>query len=128
VPALLFAFHGNVLLAGLAGSFLADIVLGLIGAAIPTKVVPAGSKTAPVTRLVIGGALPAVILWTLAVILPKNEATMGYVRFGFILAVPNAIPGAVVGVGRSKTPIRLATNTAKRSRTSIASVPSLQFD
>jgi hypothetical protein len=57
-----------------------------------------------------------VILWTLAVIL-QNEATMGYVLFGFILAVPNAIAGAMAGVWRSKIPIRPAMNTTNLSRT-----------
>jgi hypothetical protein len=117
VPPLLLAFHGNVSLVTLAGSLLPGIVLGLIGTAILTIVIPAGSKNAPVTGVVIGGGLPAVILWALAVIPPKNEAPMGYFLFGFILAVPNAIAGAIAGVWRSKKPISLATNTAKLSRT-----------
>jgi hypothetical protein len=55
VQALLFAFHENASLVGLAGSFLPGVVLGLTGAANLTTVVPAGSKTAPVTGLAIGG-------------------------------------------------------------------------
>jgi hypothetical protein len=100
-PLMLIVLQGPFSLGKLGLGLLPGVVLGAIGTAIMNFVVPAGSKSAPVTGFLLGGALPPIVLWTLAIILPKDEGTMGYVLFGFILAIPNAIAGAVAGKWRA---------------------------
>ena len=101
-PMALIALSGPFSSSNLAMSLLPGVPLAIIGSVILMFWVPAGKKSAPVIGLLVGGALPPVTLWTLAMILPKNEATMGYALFGFILAVPNAIAGAVAGSWRAR--------------------------
>lgn len=101
-PMLLIALSRPFSWSNLVISLVPGVPLAIIGSVILMFWVPARKKSAPVIGLLVGGALPPVTLWTLAMILPKNEATMGYALFGFILAVPNAIAGAVVGSWRAR--------------------------
>ena len=101
-PMALIALSGPFSWSKMVMSLVPGVPLAIVGSVILMFWVPAGKKSAPVIGLLVGGALPPVTLWTLALILPKNEATMGYVLFGLILAVPNAIAGAVAGSWRAR--------------------------
>ena len=81
--------------------FLPELPLALVGTVIIWFFVPA-KKSAALVGFLVGGALAPIALWTLALILPKNEGTMGYVLYGVVLAVPNAIAGAVAGHWRAQ--------------------------
>src|ERR1700758_1390508 len=59
------------------------IAFGAIGAAFMTLLVRPGQKLrALVVGLLVGFGTPAAFFSGLAILLPKNEATMGYVLFG----------------------------------------------
>jgi hypothetical protein len=96
-PVAVFSLGSHVSISGLIGSFAFGTVFGIIGTAILSRFVSPGSKFATVLGIIIGGVLAPLVLWTLALIMPKNEATMGYFLFGFILAVPNALAGGMAG-------------------------------
>ena len=77
-------------------------VLGAVGAAIMTFVVRRGERrSAMIVGTVVGFGLPPVAFWSLAAVLPKNEATMGYVLARCILAVPSGIAGIVSATWRA---------------------------
>jgi hypothetical protein len=78
-----------------------ELPMALIGTALLWFVVPA-KKSAIVFGMVIGVVLAPLVLWTLALILPKNELTMGLALFGIILAIPNGAAGAIVGHWRAE--------------------------
>jgi hypothetical protein len=72
------------------------IAFGAIGAASMTLLVRPGQKLrALVVGLLVGFGTPAAFFSGLAILLPKNEATMGYVLFGMIFAMTGAFAGIV---------------------------------
>jgi hypothetical protein len=79
-----------------------ELPMALIGTAILWFAVPA-KKSAFLFGLIIGVAIAPLTLWTLALILPKNELTMGLALYGIILALPNGLAGAIVGHWRAQS-------------------------
>jgi hypothetical protein len=81
-----------------------ELPMALIGTIVLWFGVPA-KKSALLIGLLVGGALAPLVLWSLALILPKNETTMGLALYGIILAAPNAFAGAVAGHWRAQSAI-----------------------
>jgi len=54
---------------------------------------PGQKARALLVGLLVGGGSPAAFFWGLAMVLPKNEATMGYVLFDMIFAMAGAFAG-----------------------------------
>jgi hypothetical protein len=96
-PMFLISLSSHLSIFALIGSFAFGLIFATIGTAILSRFVSPGSRFATVLGIIIGGVLAPLVLWTLALVMPKNEGTMGYFLFGFILAVPNALAGGFAG-------------------------------
>jgi hypothetical protein len=80
----------------LVGVIAPGVGFGAIGAAFLTLLVRPGQKVrALVVGLLVGFGTPAAFFWGLAIVLPKNEATMGYALFGLVFAMTGAFAGIV---------------------------------
>ncbi len=80
----------------LVGIIAPGVVFGAIGAAFMSLLVRPGQKgRALAVGLLVGFASPAAFFWGLAIVLPKNEATMGYGLFGMILGLAGAFAGVM---------------------------------
>jgi hypothetical protein len=95
LPGLFFVSQARLHYQSILGEVIAPgVAFGAIGAAFMSLLVRPGQKfRALLVGLLVGGGSPAAFFWGLAIVLPKNEATMGYVLFGMIFAMAGAFAG-----------------------------------
>jgi hypothetical protein len=77
------------------------VVFGTIGATVMTFLVTPGHLLrALLAGMVVGFGLPAAVFWGLVVILPKNEASLGYYLAGWVLGMAGGVAGVIAGSWR----------------------------
>jgi hypothetical protein len=97
IPCLLVYFQSGIQHVQALPVLLAPaVVFGTIGAAVMTFLVSPGHLLrALLAGIVVGFGLPAGVFWGLAVILPKNEATLGYYLAGWVLGMAGGVAGVI---------------------------------